>query len=190
MKVKDLNISSQKTKRLIRATFAELLYEKRDINKITVTELVQRAEINRSTFNAHYHYVRHVAEDIKAETLKVFFENKKLQSVRDIEPFFDEIYTYIKKNDALFRLIFQSDEVTRFVGHLGALCKARIYEAVDSDRTIMDKHLLELEISAFSDGVAMQFIRYYHGDYPVTLEDIVECGKMWAKAMVERRAKV
>lgn len=76
MKAKNLNASSVKTRNLIRDTFAELLYEKKNINKITVTELVQRADINRSTFYSHYDDVRHVAEDIKAETLKAFFENK------------------------------------------------------------------------------------------------------------------
>lgn len=78
MKAKNLNASSVKTRNLIRDTFAELLYEKKNINKITVTELVQRADINRSTFYSHYDDVRHVAEDIKAETLKAFFENKTI----------------------------------------------------------------------------------------------------------------
>ena len=45
MKAKNLNASSVKTRNLIRNTFAELLYEKKNINKITVTELVQRADI-------------------------------------------------------------------------------------------------------------------------------------------------
>ena len=165
MKAKNLNASSVKTRNLIRDTFAELLYEKKNINKITVTELVQRADINRSTFYSHYDDVRHVAEDIKAETLKAFFENKTISNVHDIEPFFDEIYAYIKKNDSFFRLIFISDEVTNFVRHLGNICKGRIYEAVNKDDSIRDKHLLELEVSAFSDGIAMQFIRYYHNDY-------------------------
>ena len=123
MKAKNLNASSVKTRNLIRDTFAELLYEKKNINKITVTELVQRADINRSTFYSHYYDVRHVAEDIKAETLKAFFENKTISNVHDIEPFFDEIYAYIKKNDSFFRLIFISDEVTNFVRHLGNTVK-------------------------------------------------------------------
>lgn len=189
MKAKNLNASSEKTRSLIRDTFAELLYEKKNINKITVTELVQRADINRSTFYSHYDDVRHVAEDIKAETLKAFFENKTISNVHDIEPFFDEIYAYIKKNDSFFRLIFISDEVTNFVRHLGNICKGRIYEAVNKDDSIRDKHLLELEVSAFSDGIAMQFIRYYHNDYNVTLEQIIECGKLWCRTMIERRSE-
>ena len=51
-----------------------------------------------------------------------------------------------------------------------------------------EKSLLEIEVSTFSDGLAMQFIRYYHGDYAVTLEDIIACGKLWNRDMIERRA--
>ena len=45
------------------------------------------------------------------------------------------------------------------------------------------------EVSAFSDGIAMQFIRYYHNDYNVTLEEIIECGKLWCRTMIERRSE-
>ena len=43
MKVKNLNNSSLKTKEAIRTAFAEMVKEKQDLNKITVTELVRRA---------------------------------------------------------------------------------------------------------------------------------------------------
>lgn len=189
MKVKNLNASSVKTKTLIKETFAELLYEKRNINRITVTELVQRANINRSTFYSHYDDVWQVAEDIKSETLKAFFENKDISDLNDIKPFFDEIYKYIKKNDDFFRLIFNSDEVTGFVMRLGKICKDRIYKALKNDNTIQNKKLLEIEVSTFSDGIAMQFIRYYHNDYTVTLEEIIECGKLWCEQVIECRGK-
>ena len=188
MKAKNLNASSLKTKKLIKDTFAELLYEKRNIHKIPVTELVKRANINRSTFYAHYDDIFQVAEDIKAETMRAFFEQKNLTGIHDIEPFFDDIYLYIKKNDDFFRLIFNSDEVTGFVRKLGKICKDKIYNVVKGDPALRDDLLLELEISTLSDGLAMQFIRYYHGDFVVTLEDIIQCGKIWSREMITRRA--
>ncbi len=38
MKVKNLNRSSEKTKKLIKNTFAELIKENQELNKITVTD--------------------------------------------------------------------------------------------------------------------------------------------------------
>ena len=47
MKAKNLNNSSKKTRAIIKSTFAEMLSEKKEISKISVTELVKRADINR-----------------------------------------------------------------------------------------------------------------------------------------------
>lgn len=189
MKARNLNASSAKTKQLIRDTFAELLHEKRCIEKISVTELVKRAQLNRSTFYAHYDDIWQVAEDIKAETMRVFFENKTDDSLDTIDRFFDEMYQYIKKNDELFRLIFISDEVTSFVRSLGKIGKDRICAALLNDTRIVDRKFLELEVSTFCDGLAMQMIRYYQGSLNISLEDITEFGKQWCRMTIMSRMR-
>lgn len=54
MKVKNLNRSSIKTKRIIKSVFAEMLSEYKEISRISVSELCERADISRSTFYSHY----------------------------------------------------------------------------------------------------------------------------------------
>ena len=44
------NRNVRKSKKAIQKAFAELLSEKNDINKITVKEIVERADISKSTF--------------------------------------------------------------------------------------------------------------------------------------------
>lgn len=56
------------TKRLIKETLAELLQSK-NIRSITVKELCQHAEINRSTFYVHYGDAYAVLEDIERDFL-------------------------------------------------------------------------------------------------------------------------
>lgn len=189
MKSKYLNSSSTNTKKIIHEEFAKLLYKKRSIAKISVTELVKNAKINRSTFYMHYSNIYEVAEDIKNETLHAFFDDIVIKNKYDIETFFDQIYKYIKKNNSFFKLIFASNEVTDFVIRLGNICKQRIYEVLQNDSSISNTHLLELEISTFSDGLAMQFIRYYHNSMNTSLEDIIECGKIWSQDLIIRRSK-
>lgn len=70
---------------------------------------------------------------------------------------------------------------------LGKICKEKIYSAASGNPALIHHELLELEISALSDGLAMQFIRYYHDDIDVTLEQIIAFGKMWSKDMILRR---
>ena len=53
--------SAIRSRRFIRQAFMELLREKR-LEKITVTDIVNRADINRSTFYAHYTDVKALIE--------------------------------------------------------------------------------------------------------------------------------
>ena len=60
--------SSIRSRRLIREAMVALLKEK-DISKITVKSIVERADLNRATFYAHYPDVRGVMEEFENETI-------------------------------------------------------------------------------------------------------------------------
>ena len=85
MKAKNLNNSSKKTRNLIKNTFAEMLSEKKEINKISVTELVKRADINRGTFYTHYNDIYEVAEDFSNELIDKFFSNDILFDIKNVD---------------------------------------------------------------------------------------------------------
>ncbi len=98
MKAKNLNRSSEKTRALIKAVFAEMLSEKRELNKITVTELVKRADINRGTFYSDYDDIYGVAEDYENELIDKFFDDSRLIRVQDIDAFLDSFLDYIQQD--------------------------------------------------------------------------------------------
>ena len=87
MKAQNLNNSSFKTRKLIRKTFAEMLSEKKEMSKISVSELAKRADINRGTFYSHYDDIYAVAEDYENELLAKFFDNATLLSADDFPKF-------------------------------------------------------------------------------------------------------
>ena len=100
MKVKNLNRSSEKTKNLIRSTFAELIKEHKELNKVTVSELVKKADINRGTFYNHYDSIYDVAEELEAEVIKILFEDtKNLTSLQDVFDYLDNIIKYLKEHE-------------------------------------------------------------------------------------------
>ena len=109
MKAKNLNRSSEKTRALIKAVFAEMLSEKRELNKITVTELVKRADINRGTFYSHYDDIYGVAEDYENELIDKFFDDSRLIRVQDVDAFLDSFFDYIKKNNENYKLLCRSN---------------------------------------------------------------------------------
>lgn len=63
-----MDLRVKKTRRAIRSAFYSLLREK-PFEKITVREIAERAEINKTTFYAHYDTIYDLADELEEEAL-------------------------------------------------------------------------------------------------------------------------
>ncbi len=94
-----------RTQRLLKESLAELLAEK-ELRRITVQEVSDRADVHRVTFYKHFTDVYDLYDQIKNEVLT------KLGSlILDMEGGFTEktagaLISYIEKNPKVFRMIF------------------------------------------------------------------------------------
>ena len=70
MKAGNLNRSSQKTRALIKKEFAQMLGEKKQLDRIYVSDLCKRADISRGAFYSHYDDIYSVAEDFENERIE------------------------------------------------------------------------------------------------------------------------
>src|SRR5512136_692377 len=61
--------SAMRSRENLRKAYVELIHEKGTVN-ITVKELVERADVNRSTFYAHYQDIYAVLEEIENEIVQ------------------------------------------------------------------------------------------------------------------------
>ena len=75
---------TQMTKRLIRTALVELMEEK-TLERITIKELCERADVNRTTFYLHYSDQRSVLNDLKEEvcrqTIAMIGEEDKTEAI-------------------------------------------------------------------------------------------------------------
>ncbi len=72
------------TKRVIRESLRELLAEK-PLSKITVKELVEQADINRSTFYAHYETLPALIEEIEVEYAEKAVESLAIETYSEAD---------------------------------------------------------------------------------------------------------
>lgn len=104
---------AQMTKHLIRTALVELMEEKM-LERITIKELCERADVNRSTFYLHYSDQRNVLNDIKetvcAKTVEMFSET----GFDDPESFAEQFLCYVRDNDRVFRALIMNDEGDSF----------------------------------------------------------------------------
>lgn len=86
-----------KTERLIRKSFHELAQEK-DMNRITVRELVERAEINKTTFYSHYETLPDLIDTLERENIDYIMDNLDQVELlyKDSDQFIENLYRNLK----------------------------------------------------------------------------------------------
>ena len=177
MKVQCLNSSSVKTRNLIKKTFAELINEKKQLDKITVTELVNRAGLTRSTFYTHYDNIYEVAHDYQLQTIELLCsDDLKLYSKQDIINYFDNIIQCLKDNEETYKLLLSADESLLFLEELKKIASQKVYNALKDSYN--DKYL-ELNISFLMNGILMEILKYFRDESSYSLDELLFNMKKW-----------
>lgn len=187
MKVRNLNNSSVKTRKLIKNTFFKMLAEKKEISKITVSELVARAEISRATFYAHFDDIYSVVEEFENELIEKFFTNARLLATDDYEKFFVVFFEFIKENDENYKMMCASNDFLFSAKRLATLGINKLMELLNNDPNIKNRDYLEIEVSVFVDGILCEYIKHCRGLNTITLEKLYDYTKNWYKKFMKER---
>lgn len=102
------NQRTRLTKRLLRESLLELLRDK-PVEHITVKELCELAELNRSTFYAYYNDVSALYQEMGAELARALLEHiRAINRGEGVDT--GPMLAYIRENRELFRLLVYRDE--------------------------------------------------------------------------------
>ena len=102
----------QKTEKAIKESLIALYKEKKDINKITVKELCEVANISRSTFYLHYSDLISIFESVGdkfVESLKVMIIELAKSAKFDFPPYIIKIFKMINESNELIRIGLSSE---------------------------------------------------------------------------------
>lgn len=163
MKVKKINKLSKQTDEIIKETLAILLNEKYDLNSITVTDLIKKAGISRSSFYTHYNSINDLVECIQDETLNALSNDiTSFQNINDIYNYIDKIFEILKNNEYFYKSILNSDEALKFANNI-----------IDklTDRLLVYFNDKELEVNFYTYGCAILLIKYSRNE-KYSLNDI------------------
>lgn len=99
----------RRTKRLLRTAFLQLLQEK-NIEQITVTDVIQTADYNRSTFYRHYPHIEAFIEDLLTEEItnllnifKAPYRNHPTVHLTALKPEDISLFDYISGNKTFYK---------------------------------------------------------------------------------------
>ena len=169
--------SAIRSRKLIRQAFMDLLKEK-PFEKITVTDIVNRAEINRSTFYAHYPDVMGLLDEFQEEILSVFEDYLKNVSFSDLlenpTEYIRLIITMSSQNNELYRHLSNSTIAVKQMEQMKKLLVERILSTIDIPEIYQGRYELEFGVRFFLGGFVDVYTQWVNGELDCTMEDIVQ----------------
>lgn len=161
------------SKLLFKNALMDLLKEKGSISKVSVRELCDRAELNRSTFYAHYQEPKDLLYEIETELLDATEEHlKKIGQENDIgaHKYLLSFLKYIKENDKPFRTLLidaaDPDFRSRFM-------QQSIIQFIDNLRIVLPKELEQYIYSYILNGNTGIIIQWVRSNYAIDENEIV-----------------
>lgn len=166
-----------RSKQMIRQALLELLNEK-TFEKITATDIIKRADINRSTFYAHYPDAKGLMDEIVGDISQVF--QNMLTSI-DFSTFFDDprpilriVVDFLKENQQMYKMLIRSS-IT--LGVLDKLKQALIQQVLSCPNLpVKDRSSVETEIRVrvLLGGLMDTYRQWLVGEFVCTLDEATE----------------
>lgn len=167
--------SSIRSRRMIREAFLDLLDEK-EFGKITVTDIVNRADLNRSTFYAHYPDVQGVVEEIQDEII-----NKNMELVRQIKyrniikdplPYLNSICITLEENMKLYSQMGHTADVHLHLDKYRRVIVEDIMKHPEIPEELRNAPFFRIRIHFFIGGIMNTYQQWAEGNLDSTLTEI------------------
>ena len=176
MEVKKQNRNAIRSKQMIRQAYLALLEEK-PYEKITATDIIQRADINRSTFYAHYPDVRGIMDEVTGEILQMF--HTMLISIdfstffEDPMPILSEVIAFLERNQAMYRILLRSSMA---IEQLEQLKKVLINQVMNTPNLpVRDRDSVgtAIRVRMLLGGLIDTYRQWLEGEFTCSFEEAV-----------------
>ena len=155
------------TKKLIKDAYLELL-ETNPSEKISVTDICRKADVNRSTFYMYYEDPITLRQDIENDLMEQI--PSEITSDEQFVAILESFFTYIKDNDRMFRiLILQSDKRAFNRRLIDAVLRKYHVESQSSN-----PRLAKYEYVFIVSGVIGLLGAWIEGNYPISARKFSE----------------
>ena len=167
--------SSLRSKKMITDALVELLDEK-TLDKITVTDIVKRANINRGTFYAHYESVTDVvtsifenAYEIIKGSIHVFHDNTDF----DMGIMLKELQSVMEKDFDFYKKIFSSDINMKIYEEISNVLISYVYDHETEISKVSHEDFV-FYTSFYSGGIIKLYRDWFIGELPMTFDELTK----------------
>lgn len=169
------NRNAVRSRKLIRQAFEELL-EERELDKLTVVDIVNRANITRSTFYVHYPDIYGIIEEIQGEIisrhLEQFSQIEYRNMLQDPTPYLKSVAAMLEENNRLFKKLGHNIHAQQYMGILRRTIVEDTVSRSDVPDEIRTPAAFSIRIRFFLAGVLDTLQSWVEGKLDCTLDEL------------------
>ena len=171
--------SAKRSRKLIRTAFAKLMLEK-PLDKITITDIVKEADLNRGTFYAHYQSPYGVIEEVENEimdNLIIFLDEASYRNFCDNPlPLILKVNRYLEEELEEFKMLIQCSTSEQFLNRLKELFVSHMEEDERIPTALKETKEFKATTYFIAGGIIEIYKRWFHEELEIeTLDDLAKC---------------
>ncbi len=165
--------NSTRTKKWIREAFASLIAEKKSIDRITVSEIIKRADITKPTF--YYHYsdlsdlVRSIENEMIDELTNILDDASKNKDV-PLEHYISLLSSFLKANEEEYRVFANATDLNYFITRIKKLLAKKLDNPIFGFST--DPKTRSIQRVFISGACVDTLTEYFRGNIQGELKDV------------------
>lgn len=168
------DIRPVKTKKSIKQALLELISEK-DVSDITISELVEKANVSRKTFYLHYKSITEILEEVEQDLIDLLAESVMKDKtvgfrVRLIN-FIKKITNLIQEDVYYYSLIARSSYSKNLFKNIDRIINNELLDALDNEAQL-DPIKKQCLISFIIGGITNTIISWVNIDEDLKIEDL------------------
>lgn len=176
-----------RSRQLIKNAYVALLNEK-NVNKITVTDIITRAGISRGTFYAHYADVHDLycklENDAIATILRVIEQTGVFNFYESPFPTLESNLRIIEKNKEYYKLLLSSCVGNEFIQKLSDDFATRFVPQLLEHFPICDPEVVRSYICFVASGIRGMIFRWLDGTLDISA---VQCAQLMSNMLIGAR---
>ncbi len=147
--------------------------QEKPFEKITITDIVRRADINRGTFYAHFKDSREVLERIRSDALSemkdAIYSIPSDIVIRDPKPLLEKISEFLSEDSTYYRMLLSTSGIQEFLNQIKRISLDYLLES-EYAKHQLDRRALASRLDFLISAIAGTYYDIVLGTIPETLE--------------------
>ena len=161
--------------------------------KITVTDIVNTADLNRSTFYAHFKTADDVREKIQTDVINELFGSINKNAIKSVleDPYdiMNHVREFIEDDEEMYKMLLNTDGADKFLKRLRDIVIEKCMRDASEASYISDKESFEMNLRLFIGGYVSVIEDWAAGSIGMSLKKCTEIMSESIKICIQKYVK-